>query len=242
MIDPIKPFTPLQYVIGKEKFLGLEFAVNENVFIPRPETEILAHTAMDIIREIKGEKGEVRILDLCTGSGCIAISLAARLLSPASPDKINGLTKNAADCKIIASDISEKALSIAKENAVINGVADKVAFIKSDLFEKIEGGFDVIIANPPYIARHEFETLQKEVLKEPMLALDGGEDGLDFYRKIFAEAPRYLKNGSYCIMEIGFGQRKAVKEIIDRSKNFKLIDVMEDQYSIDRVILTKWIN
>lgn len=242
MIDPIKPFTPLQYIIGKEKFLGLEFAVNENVFIPRPETEILAHTAMDIIREIKGEKEEVRILDLCTGSGCIAISLAARLLLPASPDKINGLTKNAADCKIIASDISEKALSIARENAVRNGVADKVAFIKSDLFENIEGGFDVIVANPPYIARHEFETLQKEVLKEPMLALDGGEDGLDFYRKIFAEAPRYLKNGSYCIMEIGFGQRKAIKEIVDRSKNFKLIDVMEDQYSIDRVILTKWIN
>ena len=242
MIRTTKPFTPLQYIIGKEKFLDREFIVNEDVFIPRPETEILVNTAIDVISEIKEEKGEARILDLCTGSGCIAISLAARLLSPASPDKIKGLTKGAADCKIFASDISEKALSIARENAVINGVADKVAFIKSDLFENIEGGFDVIVANPPYIAKHELKTLQKEVLKEPILALDGGEDGLDFYRKIFAEAPRYLKNGSYCIMEIGFGQRKAIKEIIDGSKSFKLIDVMEDQYSIDRVILAKWIN
>ncbi|MDP3792066.1 MAG: peptide chain release factor N(5)-glutamine methyltransferase [Candidatus Omnitrophota bacterium] len=226
MINPIKPFTPLQYIIGKEKFFGLDFIVNEDVFIPRPETEILVNTVLDTINEYRPQVTGLRILDLCTGSGCIAISL----------------TKNVTNCKILASDISDKALEIAKANAAINGVSDNVVFLKSDLFESIDGKFDVIVTNPPYIARHEFKTLQKEVLKEPVVALDGGEDGLDFYRKIFNEAPKYLKTGGYCIMEIGYGQREAIKVIINKHDGFELIDVKEDQYNIDRVVKVKWIN
>lgn len=233
----VKPYTPLQYIIGKEKFFGLDFMVNEDVFIPRPETEVLVNTALDIIRGARdkppalqadrpgGGQG-ARVLDLCTGSGCIAISL----------------TKNAPGCKIFASDISDEALSIAKENARYNGVGDEITFIKSDLFAEIEGVYDIIVSNPPYVARSEFATLQKEVLKEPRIALDGGEDGLNFYRSIFSNAGRYLKNGGYLLMEIGFGQRKAIKDIMKRFKNFKLIDVKEDQYSIDRVILAQWTN
>lgn len=230
MIKSVAPYTPLQYIIGKEKFLGLDFLVNENVFIPRPETEILVNTALEIISAMRRSKAPVRILDLCTGSGNIAISIA------------KGLAKSAADYKIFASDISDKALEVAMQNARLNGVSDGISFIKSDLFENIERRYDIIVSNPPYIARCELKTLPKEVLKEPSLALDGGEDGLDFYRNIFLKAPAYLMNGGYCIMEIGFGQRAAIKEMIEGFKGFKLIDVKEDQYLIDRVIVAQWIN
>lgn len=226
MIDPVKPYTPLQYIIGKEKFCGMDFIVNQDVFIPRPETEVLVHTVLDIIEGSRVKGQELRILDLCTGSGNIAISL----------------TKSAPFCRIVASDMSEKALEVARENAINNGVARSISFIKSDLFEDIDGKFDIIVSNPPYVAQYEFETLQKEVLKEPRLALDGGHDGLDFYRKIFREAPDYLENGGYCVVEIGFGQRGAIKKIVEDIKGFKIIDVKEDQYLIDRVIEAQWIN
>jgi release factor glutamine methyltransferase len=224
MINSVKPFTPLQYIIGKEKFFGMDFIVNEGVFIPRPETEILVQTAIEVIESARAVKGALRILDLCTGSGCIAISL----------------TKNAQECKILASDISEEALVVARENASINGVSDRISFIKSDLFKDIKGKFDIIVSNPPYVARHEFDTLQKEVLKEPRIALDGGNDGLDFYRNIFREAPAYLNDGGHLIAEIGYGQRQGVRDIIEGIKGFQLIDVREDQYSIDRVIKARW--
>lgn len=224
MIKTIEPYTPLQYIMGKEKFFGLDFIVDERVLIPRPETEVLVEAALNIINTIPNT--QYSILDLCTGSGNIAISL----------------TKNAANCKIVASDISKDAIETAKENARLNGVFEKIIFTESDLFCGIEGRFDIIVSNPPYIARHEFETLQKEVLKEPLLALDGGTDGLDFYRRIFLEAPRYLKPGGYCMVEIGFGQLSAIKEIIEQTKEFKLIETRIDQYGIDRVVVAQWIN
>jgi len=229
MIKTIEPHTPLQYIIGKEKFFGLDFMVNEHVLIPRPETEILVETALHTIDAIRNTQYAVRILDLCTGSGNIAISLMS-------------LTKNAADCRIVASDISERALEVARENARLNGVFNNITFIKSNLFKDIEGRFDLIISNPPYIARNEFDTLPKEVLKEPRSALDGGPDGLDFYRRIFFEAPRYLKHDGYCVVEIGFGQLSAIEDIIGSTKEFKLIEVKKDQYAIDRVIVAQWIN
>ena len=201
MIRTIEPYTPLQYIIGKEKFFGLDFMVNEHVLIPRPETEVLVQVVLDTINDKRLTINAPRVLDLCTGSGCIAIAL----------------TKNAADCKIVASDISGDAIETAKENARLNGVFEKIIFTKSDLFCDIKGRFDLIVSNPPYIARCEFETLQKEVLKEPLLALDGGRDGLDFYRRIFLEAPRYLKNGGYCVVEIGFGQLQGIKNIIEQA-------------------------
>jgi len=260
MIKTVEPYTPLQYIIGKEKFFGLDFIVNENVLIPRPETETLVEAALDILHITHYTLNKSRILDLCTGSGNIAISL----------------TKNAGDCRIVASDISADAIETAKENARLNGVFEKIFFTESDLFCSIEGRFDLIVSNPPYIARCEFETLQKEVLREPRVALDGGEDGLDFYRRIFAEAPKYLKSGGYCAVEIGFGQLQGVRDIIEHAgesslrapkgrsnldlkeiasvaslprnditgkrKGFKILEVKKDQYGIDRVVVTQWTN
>ena len=224
MIKTIEPYAPLQYIMGKEKFFGLDFMVNEHVLIPRPETEVLVETALELVNAIPNTL--YSILDLGTGSGNIAISL----------------TKNAANCKIVASDISEDAIETAKENARLNGVFENIIFTKSDLFCDIEGRFDLIVSNPPYIARYEFETLQKEVLKEPVIALDGGVDGLDFYRRIFVAAPGHLTHGGYCVVEIGFGQLTAIKEIIEKTKEFKLIETRIDQYGMDRVIVAQWIN
>jgi len=224
MIRTIEPHTPLQYIIGKEKFFGLDFMVNEHVLIPRPETEVLVQTAIDLVNTIRDT--QYSILDLCTGSGNIAISL----------------TKNATNCRIVASDVSESALEVAKENARLNGVFNNIIFIKRDLFKGIEGRFDMIVSNPPYIAQSEFNALPKEVLKEPIEALDGGPDGLDFYKRIFSEAPLYLKHGGYCIVEIGFGQSPAIENIIEDTKEFKLIELKKDQYGIDRVMVTQWIN
>ena len=240
MIKTIEPYTPLQYIIGKENFFGLDFIVNEHVLIPRPETEVLVETALELVNAIPDT--QYSILDLCTGSGNIAISLMVRLSSPSTLSLSKGLTKNSANCKIVASDISGVALETAKENARLNGVFEKIIFTKSDLFCDIEGRFDIIVSNPPYIARYEFDTLQKEVLKEPELALDGGIDGLGFYRKIFSAAPQYLAHGGYCIVEIGFGQLSAIKEIIEKTKVFKLVDTRVDQYGIDRVVVAQWIN
>lgn len=241
MIKTVEPYTPLQYVMGKEKFFGLDFIVNEHVLIPRPETEVLVKTVIGMLsgsrymvnssqstpRQSSGQAvHSPRILDLGTGSGNIAISL----------------TKNVPDCKMFASDISEKALEVARLNARLNGVSDYISFIESDLFEDISGEFDYIVSNPPYIARYEFETLQKEVLKEPVLALYGGADGLEFYRRIFSAATQALAHGGYCIVEIGFGQLTAIKEIIEKTKEFKLVEARIDQYGIDRVIVAQWIN
>ncbi len=219
----IEPFTPIQYIMGKTRFFGLDFIVNEDVLIPRPETELL----VEAVISVASSKGQVaRILDLCTGSGCIAIAL----------------TKAVLDCKIVASDISYKALNIANINAGRNGISDRIEFIRSDLFEELYGQFDIIVSNPPYIARYEFESLQKEVLKEPRLALDAGDDGLDFYRRIIPSASKYLRNGGYLVMEIGFGQAKAVSQIIEAEDTLKLLDIKKDHNGIDRAFVAQWIN
>ena len=156
----MEPFTPIQYIVGETEFCGLDFAVNEDVLIPRPETELLVESALAVAR---AREPGARVIDLCTGSGCVAVSIA------------HSLTKNAIDCRIVASDISEKALDVAKSNADAHSVIDKIEFICSDLFCNINDKFDIIVSNPPYIAKFEFETLQREVLKEPRIALDGGD-------------------------------------------------------------------
>lgn len=228
----IEPHTPVQYIMGKSEFCGLDFIVNENVLIPRPETELLVETIIDLIAHYTQLTTKLtthyplHILDLCTGSGCIAISL----------------TKAVTDCKIVASDISEGALKIAEENAKANGVFGRIDFIKSDIFKDIKGEFDIIAANPPYIAKDEFCELQEEVLREPRIALDGGADGLDFYRRIIPEAAKYLKSGGYLIMEIGFGQSTAVCKIIKTDNRLRLAGIKKDRNGIDRVIVAQWIN
>lgn len=169
------------------------------------------------------------ILDVGTGSGCIAISLA-KLLPYAA---------------ITATDISDKALAAAMENADLNGA--KVNFVQGDLFCGLPpGSYDLVVSNPPYIPSPEIQNLQPEIRHEPIVALDGGSDGLDFYRRMIKDAPQYLKENSYFIMEIGFNQKDSIKDIFQKNKNFKVIDIVQDYNNIDRIIIAKredrWIN
>jgi release factor glutamine methyltransferase len=222
-VTAVKPYTPLQYVIGKETFCGLEFTVDESVLIPRPETEALVETAVELFHERRFTNDERRLLDLCTGSGCIAISLTARL----------------SDCKIVASDISEEALATARANTASNGANGRIDFVKSDLFDNIKGEFDIIVTNPPYVARHEFAGLQKEVLMEPRIAIDGGDDGLDFYRKIIPASRNFLKPYGYLVMEIGYGQAGAIKRLIAHEGVLKFVKLRKDRYGIDRIAVVR---
>jgi release factor glutamine methyltransferase len=225
-MTPIKPHTPLQYIIGKTQFFGLDFEVNEDVLIPRPETEVLVQTVLDLINAQTAESQPLKVLDLCTGAGNIAISL----------------TKSAPLCKIVASELSDKALVVARRNANTNGVSDNIEFIKSDLFESIEGKFDIIASNPPYISRPEIRDLQKEVLMEPRIALDGGDDGLDFYKRILDKVQEYLKPGGYLVMEIGYGQAPRIRKIIESKPGMEFLEVKEDQYVVERIVVARWKN
>ncbi len=191
---------PLQYITKKAHFMGMEFAVNKSVLIPQPDTETLVEETLKIIETLKGKK--LRILDLCTGSGAIAISLA----------------KYAKDVEITAVDISYKALRTARKNykKLINN-GNKVKFLKSNMFDKINGKFDLIVSNPPYIETEVIKTLDKQVQKEPKIALDGGKDGLQFYRIIRKNVDKHLFLGGTLLMEIGYNQKEKVQEIFENS-------------------------
>lgn len=209
---------PLQYITNYQEFMKLDFYVDENVLIPRADTEI---TVEEVIAYCKN-KDKVKILDLCTGSGAIAISLKSYI----------------SNCEMTAVDISKQALEIAKKNAENNKV-DNVKWILSDLFENVEEKFDVIVSNPPYIKKKVISTLDKEVQKEPWLALDGGEDGLDFYRKIIQNASNYLKDDGTIFLEIGYDQKEEVMEIIKQTKQYKKIECKKDLAGNDRMIQAK---
>lgn len=222
----IAPYTPVQYVIGHTEFCGLDIMVDDRVLIPRPETELLVGQAANILENTRAAAQGARVLDLCTGSGAIAIAL----------------TKASPDCKIVASDISEDAIEVAEKNASKHGVDERIQFVTGDLFNNITGRFDLIVSNPPYIARFEFETLQKEVLREPRVALDGGEDGLDFYRRIVNIAGEYLNPGGHLLFEIGYGQAAGIRQIIESGRFFRVVDVVKDFNDIDRVVVAQWIS
>lgn len=208
---------PLQYIIGSQEFMGLPFICNKDCLIPRQDTEILVEHAMNAVREL-GREADTRAIDLCTGSGCVIISLA----------KLCGL-KHAK-----GADISEAALSVAKRNASLNEV--DVDFTVSDLFEGITGEFDVITANPPYIDTGLIHSLIPEIWEyEPMVALDGGSDGLVFYRKIAAKAPDFLVNGGRLLFEIGDTQGDAVAKIM-RDAGFTDVSVHRDLAGLERVV------
>lgn len=203
---------PLQHLLGYQDFMGLRFQVNEHVLIPRQDTEILVEEAMRYLHD------GMRILDLCTGSGCILLSLL----------------HYSNDCEGVGVDISQEALRVAAQNAELLGI--KADFLKSDLYEKVTGKFDLLVSNPPYIERKVIPTLMEEVREyDPYIALDGGEDGLDFYRRIIGGAQDYLKRGGQILMEIGSGQAKAVSELL-REAVFKEIDVCRDFAGLDRVV------
>ena len=218
------PHTPIQYVMGKTEFCGLDFMVDERVLIPRPETEMLVETVVEILEGARGRGQEAKILDLGTGSGCIAISL----------------TKKISDCKIVASDLSGEALAVARQNAEKHGASGRIEFVKSDLFDSIKGSFDMIVSNPPYVSRTDFPGLQKDVLKEPMMAFDGGQDGLDFYRRIVRDAAGHMKDGGFIIMEMGFGQRKGIVGLFEKVKGFRVVSERKDYNEIERVIVAQW--
>ena len=211
---------PLQYIRGRADFGGVTLRVDERVLIPRQDTESLALAAIARLGAncLRGGERPQRILDLCTGSGAVIIDIAKAC--------------KAADCACAAADISGDALCLARENARQNGV--KVEFWQGDLFAAVPKGrrFDIITCNPPYLSRADMEDLQNEVRREPALALYGGEDGLDFYRRLAREAMEYLMPGGNLLMEIGSGQAAAVRQIFSAWNT----QVFQDLNGLDRVV------
>lgn len=218
-IEQIIDGKPLQYITQKQEFMGMKFFVNEDVLIPQPDTEILVETVLDICKRYG--KQSLRILDLCTGSGAIAISLSKIL-----------------NTQVFASDVSTKALKVAEKNNVMNNT--KVEFIESNLFEKINGEkFDIIVSNPPYIKNEEIKSLSKQVQNEPYIALAGGEDGLDFYRKIIDEAYKYINKNGYLCLEIGYDQKEDLIKLIKQNENYEYENCIKDLSNNDRCIIAK---
>ena len=205
---------PLQYITGEQEFMGLTFTVNSSVLIPRQDTETLVEEAL------KAAKPGMNILDMCTGSGCVLISILKNV-----------------DAKGIGYDISKQALNVAKENAKRNHVVCE--FERSDLFENVDGTYDIIVSNPPYIPTEVIHTLMPEVKEfEPMEALDGMEDGLHFYRRIVREAKEHLAKGGYLMLEIGHDQGASVSEMLEYG-GYTEVRVIKDLARNDRVVIGK---
>ena len=210
---------PLQYITNKQEFMGLDFYVDENVLIPQPDTEILVEKTIEIAEKTQKNK----ILDMCTGSGCIAISLAK---------KIN-------NTQIIAVDISNNALNVANKNAINNNVENKIKFINSDMFNNIEEKFDIIVSNPPYIETETINKLEIEVQNEPHLALDGGIDGLKFYKTIANNAFKYLNENGYLLLEIGYNQQNSVTQLLQDIGKYKDIETVKDLGGNYRIVIAR---
>jgi len=216
-IKKISTGIPIQYITNNQEFMNLNFYVDENVLIPQPDTETLVE---EVINEYKEKKCE--ILDLCTGSGAIAISLA----------------KYINESNIVASDISMKALQIAKLNAEKNLVRKKIEFIESDMFNKIyKDDFDIIVSNPPYIKTKVIEELDKQVKNEPYIALDGGADGLKFYKIIIENAYKYIKNEGKVFFEIGYDQKNELINLFKENNHYENIYSKKDLGGNDRIIV-----
>lgn len=229
LIDRRAAGEPLQYIVGSQEFMGLTFDVNESVLIPRQDTETLVELALEKAKE---KKRSLSVLDMCCGSGAIAVSMAHFLPK----------------AKVTACDISTDALETAKKNAEKNGLGGRIDFRESDLFYvkkrkkiiQMKETFDMILSNPPYIPTDVIATLQTEIKDhEPMTALDGGDDGLAFYRRISAEAPQNLKTGGFLILEIGSDQAEAVSALLDEAGVYDEVEVHKDLAGLDRVIMCK---
>lgn len=209
---------PLQQLTGEQDFMGLTFSVNEHVLIPRQDTEILVE---EVLKELHDG---MRVLDMCTGSGCILLSLL----------------HYSNDCEGLGVDLSAEALEVAGRNVLkvlTPEKAEHAHFLQSDLFEKVEGKFEIIVSNPPYIASAEVEKLMPEVRDhEPRMALDGTEDGLHFYRRIIEEAGKHLVSSGMLYFEIGYDQGQAVSELM-RTEGYCEVQVVQDYAGLDRVVL-----
>lgn len=217
-IEKRKKRIPVQHLTGVQEFMGLEFIVNEHVLIPRQDTEVLVETVREDL-----EPG-MRVLDMCTGSGCILISLMKRMQTVSGEDGIAG----------VGADLSREALQVAEENASKQKVG--AVFVESDLFDKVEGTYDIIVSNPPYIRTSVIKELQEEVkLHDPYAALDGKEDGLFFYREIIKKSKEYLKKGGRLYFEIGHDQGEDVKKLMEEA-GFSEVTVKKDLAGLDRVV------
>ncbi len=216
---------PLAYLIGRCEFYSLPFKITPDCLIPRPETELLVERAIEFLRKRSGTQ---QVLDLCTGSGCIAIAIA----------------KNYKDCLVTATDICDKALAIAAENAATLKLSDKIQYLCGDLFapliEGIESQFDLIVSNPPYVSEAEFAKLAPNVRNyEPRQALYGGPDGLDVYRRILRQASDFLKPDGVLMMEIGYAQGPAIRELIDATGQFAPARIEKDLSKNDRIVIAR---
>jgi release factor glutamine methyltransferase len=215
---------PVQYIIGMVEFFGLEFKVDERVLIPRPETE----TLVEMVIQQLVNKENPKIIDLGTGSGAIAISLAKNLNSPS----------------IYATDVSKDALDVAKENAIKNRVENQIEFLCGDLFEplknkNLEGQIDCVVSNPPYVRKDEFESLPREIKDyEPTVALESEKDGLFFHKKLIENSSNFLKRGGLLALETAFSQAGKVADLIRQSDNYNDIEIIKDLGGIDRVVKT----
>jgi len=209
---------PVNKIFHNQEFFGLNFFVNNNVLAPRQDTEILVETALKVI-----DNRDCKVLDLCSGSGCIAISIK----------------KNSPKTKVFASDISEKALMVAKRNS--KKLNCDICFVKSNLFDKIKDRFDVIVSNPPYIKTSDIPKLEDEVKNfDPIISLDGGEDGLLFYKKIISQSKNFLTKNGYLIFEIGYNQGDEVLSLM--KENGFDASLIKDYNNLDRVIIGKDIS
>ena len=234
--DALKDGYPVQYITGKQEFMGMTFKVNEDVLIPQPDTEVVVEKAIEAINiydfendndkdlhvfnsVVDSDQKVIRVLDLCTGSGAIAVSIAKKFAN-----NINF------HVDVTGSDVSLKALEVARENAINNNV--NIKLIESNMFEELDDQYDVIVSNPPYIRTDVIETLSKNVQCEPHIALDGGEDGLLFYRIIKANLDR-LKTNGYLVLEIGYDQAEDIKKLFSNAKIYK------DYGGNDRVAVIK---
>lgn len=224
-IEKREKLMPVQYIVKQQEFMGLDFKVEEGVLIPRGDTEILVEKTIDIYKK-EFSPNSVNIMDIGTGSGAIVVSLAKYI------NKSN----------LTAIDISSKALEIAKENASNNEVENKIRFLQGNLFDAVGGkddykAYDFIVSNPPYIPKDVVDTLSPGVKDyEPHLALDGGKDGLDFYRAITEGAKDYLKDGGYLLFEIGHDQGEDLIKILKHNE-FRNVKVLKDLAGLDRVVL-----
>lgn len=216
MVDKRKTGEPIAYIIGYKEFMGFRFKVTEDTLIPRPDTEVSVEEAIRVIKE----RGYKDVLDLCSGSGAIGLSIA----------KILDFTN------VSLSDINKGALLVSMENAEALGLKDKVRFFESDLFEKVSGTYDLIVSNPPYISGEDMERLPESVKNfEPETALFGGISGLDFYQKIIREARQYLNDGGTLIFEIGYDQREEVEKMFIEN-GYNNLRTLKDLSGLDRVV------
>lgn len=212
---------PLAYIVGAREFWGLELEVTPDVLIPRPATELIVEAMLELFPE---RSAPLRVADICTGCGCVAVAIAHE--RPAA--------------RIVASDISSAALDVARRNAARHGVVDRVSFRHGDLLHGIEGPFDAVVANPPYVVDGAGPALQPEVRDyEPALALFGGREGLDVVTRLVADAPTQLRRGGYLVFEFGLGQEIEVEQLIDDSTHLELIELRRDLEGIARTVVAR---